>query len=325
MSVTSGFFNSVHGDRRYFATQISEIFDGILRDGIFASIGTCFAPHATTGLNLSFGEGRAWFNHVWIKNDAILLKTLDVADLVLDRIDCYAIEINHSDDVRLGDIVYIKGTPSSEPKKPEMKHETYVNQYPLCYVTVAHGAESITDAEIETVIGSESTPFVTGILDVISLDELLGQWRGELDNFVANETADLDAWYQHMKEHLASIESEMDLWKEAEKASIDEWFEHMKDQLSTDAAINLQNQIDRELIVRKLMSGFEEGTKVFSDDGLTITSTTTVGARLVKVFASDFSSCTTTLYTDTGAVVATMIKNFSADGKTITTELNIRQ
>ena len=42
MSVTSGFFNSLNGDRRYNAEQMSSIFDGIINDGIFANIGTAF-------------------------------------------------------------------------------------------------------------------------------------------------------------------------------------------------------------------------------------------------------------------------------------------
>ena len=44
MSVSSGFFNSLNGDRKYNAAQMSAIFDGLIIDGVFASIGTAFAP-----------------------------------------------------------------------------------------------------------------------------------------------------------------------------------------------------------------------------------------------------------------------------------------
>ena len=40
MSVTYGFYNSLNGDRKYDSAQISSIFDGLIVDGIFASIGT---------------------------------------------------------------------------------------------------------------------------------------------------------------------------------------------------------------------------------------------------------------------------------------------
>ena len=34
MSVSSGFFNSLNGDRKYNAAQMSAIFDGLIIDGV---------------------------------------------------------------------------------------------------------------------------------------------------------------------------------------------------------------------------------------------------------------------------------------------------
>lgn len=48
MSVTYGFYNSLNGDRKYNAEQVSSLFDGLIIDGVFASIGTAFAVKATT-------------------------------------------------------------------------------------------------------------------------------------------------------------------------------------------------------------------------------------------------------------------------------------
>ena len=42
MSVTSGFFDSINGDRKYNAEQMSSIFDGIVTDGVFQNIGEAF-------------------------------------------------------------------------------------------------------------------------------------------------------------------------------------------------------------------------------------------------------------------------------------------
>ena len=42
MALTSGFYNSINGDRTYNAEQMSSIFDGIINDGVFASIGKVF-------------------------------------------------------------------------------------------------------------------------------------------------------------------------------------------------------------------------------------------------------------------------------------------
>ena len=42
MSITSGFYNSYNGDRRYNAEQMSAIFDGIINDGVFSNIADAF-------------------------------------------------------------------------------------------------------------------------------------------------------------------------------------------------------------------------------------------------------------------------------------------
>ena len=55
MAVTSGFFNSVDGDRKYRAEDFAAIFDGIVEDGIYKGVGTNFAATATGGLNVSVG------------------------------------------------------------------------------------------------------------------------------------------------------------------------------------------------------------------------------------------------------------------------------
>ena len=98
-SVTCGFYNSL-GDRKYDAIQMSEMFDGIINDGIFASIGTGFVVKADTGNIVNVGIGKAWFNHTWTKNDAILPVTCEESEVLLDRIDAIVIEVNTLNEVR---------------------------------------------------------------------------------------------------------------------------------------------------------------------------------------------------------------------------------
>ena len=79
MSVTCGFYNSLNGDRKYDSVLISKMFDGLIIDGVFASIGTCFVAQATTGVVVNVGIGKAWFKHSWLENDAILPMTADAS------------------------------------------------------------------------------------------------------------------------------------------------------------------------------------------------------------------------------------------------------
>ena len=49
MSVTCGFYNSLNGDRKYNAIQMGRIFDGLIGDGVFATVGNAFVVKAANG------------------------------------------------------------------------------------------------------------------------------------------------------------------------------------------------------------------------------------------------------------------------------------
>lgn len=321
-SVSCGFYNSLN-DRKYDAVQMSKLFDGIINDGVFASIGTCFVVNADSGNMVNVGIGKAWFNHTWTENDAILPVECEESEVLLDRIDAVVLEIDATETVRDNFIKYIKGTPSSSPERPIMTHTSNVNQYALCYIRRTAGSTEIRQADITNMIGSEETPFVTGLMQTISLSELMGQWEDELDQFIEMEEADFSEWYQLMKDVLQEKADDLDEWSENEKASFLAWFQGIKGQLDEDAAGNLQNQIDRKEVERILMIGLVDGEKIFSEDGTSITSTDTTGRTLTKTFTPDFSKCTTELKNAEGSVIGTMIKTFGSDGKTIDTTVSI--
>ena len=330
MSVSSGFFNSLNGDRKYNAAQMSAIFDGLIIDGVFASIGTAFAVKAAGGLTVNVGIGKAWFDHTWTVNDSILPMTAPEAEVLLDRIDAVVLEVNGMESVRNNTIKFVKGNPSSAPSRPTLTNEGNVHHYPLCYIYRKYGTAVINQADITPMVGTESTPFVTGILQTISLDELLGKWQDELDRFtdarskevddwIAQEESDFTAWFNKMKADLQQEQTVLDQWIASEQADFLAWYNQMKDQLSGDVAGNLQLEIDKEEVKRILLVGFEDGTKEFSDDGTVITSTASDGRTLTKTFSDGFLTMTNVLKSAAGAEVARAVKTFDSDGKLIST------
>lgn len=330
MSVSSGFFNSLNGDRKYNAAQMSAIFDGLIIDGVFASIGTAFAVKAAGGLTVNVGIGKAWFDHTWTVNDSILPMTAPEAEVLLDRIDAVVLEVNGMESVRENTIKFVKGNPSSAPSRPTLTNEGNVHQYPLCYIYRKYGTAVINQADITPMVGTESTPFVTGILQTISLDELLGKWQDELDRFtdarsqevddwIAQEESDFTAWFNKMKADLQQEQNVLDQWIASEQADFLAWYNQMKDQLSGDVAGNLQLEIDKEEVKRILLVGFEDGTKEFSDDGTVITSTSSDGRTLTKTFSDGFLTMTNVLKSAAGAEVARAVKTFDSNGKLIST------
>ena len=204
MAVTFGFYNSLNGDRKYFSTQFSQLFNALIKDGVFMHIGGHFNVRAGSGMDVIVESGLAWFDSTWTLNDADYPLDISVSDLLQTRIDAVILEVNTAVSSRTNTIKVLTGTPSSNPQKPSLTNTADIHQYPLAYVTVGVGATSITQANIENRIGTDPCPFVTGVLDTIDASTLIAQWE----------------------------------------AQFNEWFESLGETLSGDVAGNLLNMIN---------------------------------------------------------------------------------
>lgn len=229
MSVTSGFFNSLNGDRRYNAEQMSAIFDGIINDGVFASVGTAFGVRASAGNAVTVGIGRAWFNSTWLFNDAVLVLSADASEVLLDRYDAVIIEINHSDSVRAGSIKIVKGTPSSSPQRPSMVNTLDVHQYPLAYILRKAGSSEIVQANITNMIGSGSCPYITGILKVLDIENIVIQWQ--------------DQWARWFTQMSDENDVALSTWMNEKQLEFNTWFGNLQTILDGDVAANMVEQI----------------------------------------------------------------------------------
>lgn len=194
--VTSGFYNSINHDRRYGARQFGSIFDGIIRDGVFMSIGDRFNVTASgNGMMVLVGIGRAWFDHSWTLNDALLPLTVPQSEVIMNRIDAVVLETNATSAVRLNNIKIVKGTPSSNPIRPTLVKTEQVHQYPLAYIQVNAQVTSIRQANITNMVGTSDTPFVTGILETMNIDDLIAQWKDQWEEYHTFWEAEWRTWY----------------------------------------------------------------------------------------------------------------------------------
>ena len=192
MSVTFGFYNSKEGDRRYDAIQMSSIFDGIIRDGILQHVGTAMVVKESEAMIINVGVGRAWFNHTWTLNDALLPLVVPQSEILLNRYDAVVLEVDSREAVRANDIKIIKGTPASNPTKPTMVKTNDRWQYPLAYIYVGAGVTSIRQANITNCVGTSECPFVTAPLDKVEIDDLIAQWQDQWKEFYEKQTTDME-------------------------------------------------------------------------------------------------------------------------------------
>ena len=204
MAVTYGFYNSLNGDRKYNAEDVSHIFNGIITDGVFSTIGDALMTVAGTGMQVVVKTGKCWFNGTWTMNDSLLPLDIETADVSLTRIDAVVVEVDTSVATRANSIKIVKGTASANPAKPSMKSEEFVHQYPIAYVTISAGVTSITADKISINVGRDKCPFITSVLQQADITDIFNGWETEFET----------------------------------------WFENVKNQLSGDVAANLQRQID---------------------------------------------------------------------------------
>lgn len=216
MSITSGFYDSLNGDRRYSAKEMSAIFNGIINDGVLANIGEVFAVKAGDGNTVTVGTGRAWFNSTWIYNDAALpvvvpdshLKSgLDGWDYVIDLL---VFEVDRSESVRAASVKFVcgqhynvtNGIHNFSEAIPRAisdyvtnfnSNSAEVKRYPLAAVC-RYGGSSIplSQSNITNLVGTSNCPYVTGILQVQSIDNIVARWESEFETWFTDIRAALE-------------------------------------------------------------------------------------------------------------------------------------
>lgn len=269
MSVTSGFFNSLSGDRKYDAIQISSMFDGLITDGIYNGYLESFMVTASSPASMvvTVGEGRCWFNHTWTLNDAPLPLTLDVGDVVLNRIDTIVIDVDSTDTVRACTIKVIKGTPSSQAVRPTLENTETHHQYPLCDISVPAGATTVTQSNITNRRGTSDCPFVATLMESVDVDDLLIQWESQWNDWMTDRASSMDSWTAEQQEAFTT------------------WFQTVQDILDQDTAGNLLNRINHRTGIN--------ATATYSAGVVAITAPDDAGEILTFVAPSDFLSSDT--------------------------------
>lgn len=218
MAFTYGFYNSLNGDRKYNSEQMAAVFDCLINDGVQMNIGDkMMVKTSSEKLTVSVGSGRAWFNSTWSYNDTDYPFSLSaVTASGYSRIDAICLVVDKNVAIRKTSLVVVSGTAAASPAKPTIPVSANRYYHILGYVTVKYGDTTIPAAQIENRVGTSDCPFITGILETVTADELLTQWRGEFDI----------------------------------------WWEGVKSILNENVAANLQNQIDHISIKEATMNLF---------------------------------------------------------------------
>ena len=240
-----GFLDAINGDRKYNSKDFSDYFDGIISDGVYASVGKAFNVSADgTGLFVNVDTGRAKILNRYVLNTSILQLDISAPDTSNYRYDAIIVRISLDD--RTGSIEVLTGMPSTDPQKPTPSNTETKKAYVLAYVKVPPQATAIAPENVENNRGAENCPWVAGIVDTSNIiaqhEQSLTQTRLQIDELVHNTQNELSQIETDTRIGLNEMESELRSTIAAvvgnvvgelndEKAAFQTWFDGVQEQI----------------------------------------------------------------------------------------------
>lgn len=210
MAITGGFFNSLNGDRKYYAEDVNTFFEGLVGSGVFQNVGGGLRVTADgSGMLVYVQPGKLVDSRgFWLKNDSVLILGIDPSDVLMKRRDRIVATIDSSSGKRDVTISVKKGTPvavnSSYPViKPT--RTAYVEEYVLANVEVKKGATLITQANVQDLRPNNYyCGWVTGLIEQLDLTGAFEQYEKAGEEQIESNQEAFDAWFGSVKETLAS-------------------------------------------------------------------------------------------------------------------------
>lgn len=171
-----GFFNSMSGDRKYDADDISNFFFNLISDGVLANPADNLKVVQRSGMTVSVEAGYAMIKAKYYKAESANVLTIDPADADNPRIDRVCIGLNYS--ARNLSLYVKKGTAAASPTAPELTRTAGV-LWEICLAEIAVGAGAteittldITDKRADTTLCG----YITGLIEQIDTTDLFAQF-----------------------------------------------------------------------------------------------------------------------------------------------------
>ena len=198
---TFGFFDSVNGDRKYNAAQMTEYFDGLVSNGVYQQVGQAMVVTAAGGMVVNVGKGRAIIDCRWLKNDAVLPVEISAANTTLPRYTAVVVRLDYTE--RKMEITTKDGTAAATPVQPTMSDTDDLKEICLAMVYVAANATNITQANITDMRSSSLCGWVTGLIEQVDTSTLFLQWQDAYQSFYNEMAAGFYAWMETLTQELS--------------------------------------------------------------------------------------------------------------------------
>lgn len=175
MTIRSGLFNSVNGDRKYNASQFAEYFNSFIGNGVFPNPSDNLQVISNNDMTVTIKAGKAWINGYILINDDDYILQIEPADGVLNRIDRIVAKYDTTDrEIRLE---IKKGTFASVPVAPTIQRDADAYELGIADIAVNAGVISISQGEITDLrLNDDYCGIVHGLVDQVDVTTLYNQY-----------------------------------------------------------------------------------------------------------------------------------------------------
>lgn len=180
-----GFFNSVSGDRKYDADDISNYFVKLISNGVFPNPSNNLQVVAKSGMTITVKAGFGFINAKYANLTSDYDLTLDAADTTNPRIDRIVLRLDSAN--RQFALTIIKGEAAAEPVAPDIVRTSTIYDLCLAQIAVAANATSIVTANITDKRSVSSLcGYVYGLIDQIDTTDLFNQYDAAFNDWFSN-------------------------------------------------------------------------------------------------------------------------------------------
>ena len=202
MAEHSSFFNGP----TYDAADFAAFFASFFRNGVFARPATGLQVRArhndmrvTVLPGVAFIDG---YRYELDNSDAEFTLTVPTADGSLDRIDIVVVRRDLVN--QIAKLVYVSGTPASNPSVPVLTRTNDVDEIQLCKISVTHGAVKISDSDItDTRFNDSMCGIVASAVTDVSTKELFAQYNAMYQDFQTKVNNAFSTWFANVQNTLS--------------------------------------------------------------------------------------------------------------------------
>lgn len=237
MALRSGFWDSIGGDRVYSAYDMGIPFDGLISDGVFQNWGSAFrCEPGSDGKTLLISSGKGWKNHRWAVNDAAYEYQFNFSGVNSGNVTwcVLCLDFKVESFYRYAQFTQFWAGPGKTHTSETallnwLVTDQTLNTLPLYLIRFEPAASTIQAANITTLVGSQWCPYITGLVQQVTIDDIRQRWENahrELVEGIADEA-----------------QGRANLFEATFENQLTSWFANLQATLEGNVAVNLANQL----------------------------------------------------------------------------------